>query len=85
MAKRYTPRYRQPFEPAPNGYPIFAYPHDSALYRVDEVANILNIECSEVLRLIDKGELPYCDINGEIRITRPDLLMFIERSRSGRP
>jgi len=52
------------------------------LYRVDEVADILNCSSRSVYRLISAGELRAFRIRSSLRVSREGLDLFIQRQIS---
>ena len=56
-------------------------PPERLLYAVDDVAEQLGVSTKTVRRWIAAGDLPVHRLGRQLRISEPDLVAFIARSR----
>ena len=50
----------------------------SRVWNVDQVAALLKIPASSVMAMVEREEIPYLDLDGEIRFHRPSLDVWLE-------
>jgi len=59
-------------------------PDEIEMYTVEDVATQLKVHIKTVRHWINTGELPAMDIGRGYRISKPDLLAFIEKRKKRR-